>query len=165
MKHVIYGQELEFDAQTLRRFFTKVHISTLTSCWPWRAGKHRKGYGYFHFDKKEIKAHRMSWLIFNGPIPNGLLVCHECDNRACVNPFHLFLGTNADNTADMVKKNRQSGAPGTSNGNSKLSEKDVLDIRNTKKDRGYTTALSQKYKVSRSTIHAVLTRKIWGHLS
>lgn len=75
-------------------------------CWEWNAGKFTDGYGCFHFEGKEIGAHRAAWRIHNGPIPNGALVCHHCDNPGCVNPDHLFLGTVTDNNHDRDKKGR-----------------------------------------------------------
>lgn len=75
-------------------------------CWLWTSNRHWKGYGQFSYKGKPIYAHRLSWIITSGNIPDGLLVCHRCDNPSCVRPDHLFLGTPEDNTRDMYVKGR-----------------------------------------------------------
>lgn len=147
-------------------------------CWNWKAGKNPKGYGVFRLGLKQVRANRLSWTQHRGPIPEGLMVCHRCDNPACVNPDHLWLGTAADNLGDMAAKGRaakgdQNGARlypervarGEKQGLSKLSESQVLSIREEYAAGGISKdALGRKFGVTGSTIRFIVTRKTWKHL-
>lgn len=87
------------------RFFRLIQYGN--GCWPWQGSKNQSGYGLYHYMGKHTTAHRVAWQVFTGDrIPNGLLVLHRCDNPPCVNPEHLFLGTNRDNTLDAIAKGR-----------------------------------------------------------
>lgn len=98
------------DLSVKKRFFEKVNICAPRECWEWQASFYKCGYGQFSMcidgSWRPRQAHRMSWIIHCGQIPQGLLVCHSCDNKKCVNPHHLFLGTHKDNLRDMSSKGR-----------------------------------------------------------
>ena len=105
---------MQFTPKQVRDFWSKVIVGGLDGgldeCWPWTAAVINSGYGVKRVTldgkNKMILAHRMAWVIFNSDIPDGLIVCHQCDNKLCCNPSHLFLGTHKDNTQDMMVKLR-----------------------------------------------------------
>jgi len=88
----------------MKRFFDKVNKTE--TCWNWTAGGRGSGYGAMKYGNKIVDAHRISWLIHYGDIPPNICICHTCDNRSCVNPKHLFLGTHKDNMQDCKNKGR-----------------------------------------------------------
>lgn len=138
----------DFPVTTHARFWSKVDVGNATDCWHWQAGKTHFGYGKFG----DTKAHRISWEMFNGPIPDGLMVCHKCDNPRCVNPAHLFVGTAADNNRDRTEKGRSRAPRGERHPNAKLSDADVRAIR-ASSERGID--LAERYGVAASTISEV----------
>lgn len=114
------------------RFIEKIRINDITDCWEWIGGKNDDGYGNFYVKGKGIlKAHKISYIIHIGDIPEGMCVCHHCDNPSCVNPYHLFLGTRKDNMQDMSEKKRYvvPKLKGEKCGASKLSDKQVEEMR------------------------------------
>lgn len=149
------------------RFLTKVCFG-LSDCWYWFGCTDEIGYGRLVHYKGENKAHRISWLLFKGDIPKGLKVLHKCDIRNCVNPDHLFLGTQKENVQDMFKKGRQHSnrAPeGERNHMSKLTEEKVKSIRDLHSKGTITQkALSAMFNVSPMTICRVVNKKLWRNI-
>ncbi len=142
------------------RFHSKYEVDAF-GCWIWTGARHGDGYGHFGVGGSGVheKAHRVSYKIHVGPIPDGLIVCHKCDVRPCVNPDHLFLGTYQDNIDDAVSKGRM--AVGERSGVSRLTEDDVRLIRESPlSERKIATLLG----VHRGTVNAVRSGRTWGHL-
>jgi len=123
-----------------------------TRCWVWKRGKYKSGYGSLRFGNKCEYTHRISWEMEYGTATKGMLVCHKCDNRACVRPGHLFLGTHKDNTQDMWDKGRQCVLSGEDNPRTKLSDAQVKEIIIKRKAGRTLRSLGKEYGVTHPTI-------------
>lgn len=143
------------------RFWARVRKSD--DCWEWTSGFDHFGYGRMHVKGSVVDVHRLSWALANGPIPEGMCICHKCDNPPCVNPSHLFLGTDADNIHDRDAKGRtQRGMRRTS---AKLSDGDVIEIRRAYADgEGNQHELGRSFNVTQQTIWSVVHRVTWTHI-
>ncbi len=155
---------LNYTTSDISRFWAKVQKTE--ACWIWQAARQRKGYGRFGIKKLTVSAHRFSWILVRGEIPLGLCICHHCDNPPCVNPDHLFLGTNADNTRDSINKGRLSlnAVHGEAHPNNKLLASTVLAIRREVVVGISMRELARRYNVSHVTIQRIVHREIWIHL-
>lgn len=146
------------------RFWSKVDRSGPNDCWEWTASLNTSGYGQFGTQKgPSDRAHRYSYELENGAIPNGLCVLHRCDNRKCVNPAHLFIGTRQDNNADKIKKGRQRATgprPGNA-WNSHLTERDVELIL---LDRRPHEKIAVEYGVDRTTVGHIKRGVNWRYV-
>lgn len=179
----------QYTTKDITRFWTKVNKTE--TCWLWTASRVNTGYGRFYANRHAISAHRFSYAIAYGAIPNALCVCHRCDTPSCVRPDHLFLGTNADNSRDMTNKGRSASGDkssarihkekrprgeqhwayktpermrGENNGRAQLSEQQVRDIRNRYACGALQCELAKEYNKSQSVISAIILRKLWQHV-
>lgn len=145
------------------RFWSRVDRGPSDKCWEWKAGRSKR-YGYFFIHPRNQLAHRAAWILTHGEIPEGMVVCHKCDNTFCVNVNHLFLGTQADNVHDMHQKGRGRKATGSSSGNSRLIERDVRQIFDMYEKRYKIDNIAEQFGVHRSTIQSILKGRTWAHL-
>lgn len=144
------------------RFWAKVDKRGPDECWNWTAGK-SDGYGSIYGNGTRVRTHRLSYELHFGQIPRGLFVCHSCDNRSCVNPNHLWLGTNADNMADKARKGR--GTIGVKNPGAKIDEATVLKISAAYRGQiGDITRIASEFGVGYFTVFNVVHKKKWRHL-
>lgn len=167
-----YGDPDVVDTKTLPlpdRFALKYEVCKKTGCWNWTGSTNRSGYGTMSPTGFGTLAHRISYGLHVGPIPkgngpHGTCVCHSCDNPACVNPEHLFLGSNAENMSDRNSKGRQARLRGSRNGHSKLKESVVSEIKAMLADGVTQCDIAEKYSVSQATISDIKLEKIWSHV-
>lgn len=131
-------------------------------CWEWTGNLTKKGYGQTRIKGITFSAHRLSWLLFHGGGLTKLQVLHKCDNRKCINPTHLFLGTNADNLADRQKKGRQ--VRGERHPRSRFTQNQVLGIRKMVSLGISVQKIADDYGVNNSTIYNMVNRKTWKHI-
>jgi hypothetical protein len=127
-------------------------------CWIWKGATLRTGYGAFGIGPR--KSHRVSYELFNGPIPPGKMVCHSCDNPPCVNPEHLWIGTNRENILDSIKKGRKPAMKGELNGMAKIKKMDAENIRNMG-GKFTQSILAHKFGISRTQVSRILGGKRW----
>jgi hypothetical protein len=161
-------------------FWRKIAIpNDSEECWTWVAGKNGRGYGIFGIGKTTL-AHRIMWRVTYGGIGAGICVCHSCDNPACVNPDHLWLGTNLDNTVDKVSKGRAKAPSGrrhythrkphlirrgTQRRGAKLDDDKVRRIRGMMGPDENPRAAAELFGVSTTLIRHVFQRRIWTHVT
>lgn len=147
-----------------QRFEANYTPEPFSGCWLWTGAYFSTGYGALSINNQNARAHRVSWELNRGPIPQGLLVCHKCDTPACVNPDHLFLGTNLDNQRDMIAKGRADRTnhfPKTCGSNhppARLTENDVIEIRNSSETN---SVLALRFGLGVAHVGNIIARRIW----
>lgn len=144
------------------RFWSRVDRSR--KCWIWTGAVSHSGYGAACLDGRQMSAHRIAYTLHHGPIPDGMLVCHTCDNKLCTNPKHLFIGTTMDNMADKMNKGRHDCARGEKQAFSKLSQADVVLIRDRARKGEKQARLAEEFGVMQNTINRIVNRKRWKHV-
>lgn len=148
-----------------QRFWAKVAIASPDDCWEWQASRTKGQYGQFKMDNARVLAHRVAYLLSNGPIPEGLLVLHRCDNPPCCNPAHLSIGTGKDNTRDMIERKRNPDFHGEKGANCKLTTRQVIEIRELHA-QGTTeqTEIARRFHVTPQAINLIVKRRNWKHI-
>lgn len=151
------------------RFWEKVTPGPFTDCWLWQGIVTVYGYGILSVNSVATPAHRVSWMLHFGPIPNGLFACHHCDVRNCVNPYHLFLGTPADNIHDMIAKGRKAiprhnPVKGENCPWAKLTTDDVIAIRGLCIQGISQRIIGEQFGVSSGTVSDIACRRTWVHV-
>jgi hypothetical protein len=143
------------------RFMASCVPEPNSGCWLWGRSGTEVGYGHIFVAGRKRYAHRLSFEMFHGPIPEGACVCHRCDVPACVNPDHLFLGSIAENNRDMLEKGRRASFVGEMNGAAKVSRDEVLAIRAA---AGSVSSISRRFGYSRCTVREIRGGKRWAHI-
>lgn len=157
------GKKISGDPK--KRFFSNIiREKEWKKCWVWLGLKSRQGYGRMTINKKQKLAHRYSWEIYRGQIPDGMFICHKCDNPSCVNPRHLFVGDRFDNAKDMVKKGRNRDDKGSKHPSAKLTEEQVIHIRKRIEDGEMQINLAKEFNVHKATISMIKRRENWSHV-
>jgi hypothetical protein len=151
-----------FGKDRFTKEFIKERITTTDAgCWEWKGAKHRQGYGSIRAKGKTVLAHRLAWEIWNGEIQEDMCVCHRCDNTSCVNPEHLFLGTQKDNMKDCKFKDRMHRNVAKTR-RCKLSYEQVIEIKKLFEDGVSRKDLMVKYTVSQTCIAKIVTGQSWN---
>lgn len=141
------------------RFWSKVQKTD--TCWLWSSHRNKHGYGSFWYADTMAKAHRVAYVLAYGPIPEGLCVLHQCDVTSCVNPSHLFLGTQAENVADRQRKGRQARLKGEASGPCKITTETARKILH---GTGLHQDIADAHGVSRALVSAIKNRRVWRHI-
>jgi len=148
----------------LKKIFDKAVIRKQDGCWGWKNKLHKTGYGVLQYNGRQTGAHRVSWIIHNGKIPEGLVVCHKCDNKKCTRADHLFLGTYKDNSRDMAKKGRGGKLKGDRCPWSKLDVAKVKKIKQLLKLGVTAIRIAKDFNVHPGTIYDIKHGKNWKHV-
>lgn len=175
LSHAAKASNARWKGTEVQRFWEKVDRHGTDECWPWLGSRDPDGYGEFVAGKRVIQATQFSYELVHGPAPKHdaqgrrLIFLHSCDNPPCVNPNHLSLGTDKDNSDDMIRKGRKRTASGEQNPKSKLTEANVIAIRKLIRNgmpqqSEFEQAAADRLGVSWGTIHRIVTGQAWQHL-
>ena len=155
-----YMNHPDLTPRQVNRFWN--HVNKTADCWLWTASTDRDGYGTFGANGVTYRAHRLAWMLANGEIPSGFILLHSCDTPNCCNPAHLSIGTHQDNVIDRLRKGR--GAKGESMNTAKLTEADVIKIREVFASGISGFVIAEQYDVLPCTIYRIASGKYWRHV-
>lgn len=151
------------DPFIIQRFLSNCSHGDLKKCWEWSGMMNTNGYGRFSYKDNHVLAHRVSFEMFVHEIPDGMVVCHKCDNRKCVNPMHLWVGSQSDNLKDAFRKGRMvhPEPTGDKNGNAKLTWGKVREIRKLHESGVKKYLIASSFGISPSTVGNITNNQTW----
>lgn len=150
--------------ERLSRFMTMVAVKDSFECWEWTGNKPDGRYGHFSVRGKIVKAHRWIYELCCGPIPEGMVIRHKCDNPSCVNPRHLTIGTHQDNINDRQERGRYADRQGEKHPLRKISEADVHDIRRAAELGESHRSIAERFRIGSQQVGKIVRRENWGHI-
>jgi hypothetical protein len=152
--------------QYVRWFFAQIdRTPSPAGCWLWKRALHHSGYGVAYLNRRQWQAHRLAYHLFIGPIPDGLWVLHQCDNRQCCNPDHLFLGTQADNMSDCARKGRTNKPHGEGHSAAKLTEDQAREILRLRRETSLTMReIGERFGVTIGAVSGIVNGRNWPHI-
>lgn len=158
------GIKKDFSVLLEERFYSKINKNGIvllenSPCWEWIADKDNRGYGHFWKGGETVYAHRVAYELAHGDIPDGLLICHICNNPSCCNPDHLYLGTGSDNIKQAVNEGRLVTIKGERHTNAKLSDEEVIKIRNLLEDGCSQSQISELFGICQQHVSKINTNK------
>lgn len=145
----------------VERFWSRIPHQIEGDCWEWQGRINQDGYGQFDHNNSCSSSHRYVWKLFYGDIPDGMVICHKCDNPPCCNPAHLFLGTVWDNVRDRDLKGRQASHKGEKNGRAKLNRNQAVQIRKLRQVGLSYKELAKRFSVSIGCISHIINGRHW----
>jgi hypothetical protein len=143
------------------RLLNNIKKNEETECWEWQGNLGKNGYGKVRWNMNNLTTHRAAYEVFNREIPKNLCVCHTCDNRKCINPEHLWIGSSRENTKDKVKKGRQYCQAGEKSHSANLTWEKVRAIRKLKKEGNTLKTLSEQFDCSISNVSSIINQRSW----
>ncbi len=155
---------VNFTPNQLVRFWKKISKDGENGCWKWLNAKDKDGYGKIRVQATDMRAHRLSWIIHRGQIPESSLILHTCDNPECTNPEHLYAGSNTNNMQDREARNRIQHFKGEDCNFSTLTSELIIKIREMRSAGGKQLEIANLFGISRPHVSAICSRKVWKHI-
>lgn len=159
------NNEIKLNEKDIERFWRGVDKRGQDECWEWQKCRTKGGYGVMNVRRKILHCNRIGWTIENGRIPDGMIICHKCDNPSCCNPNHLFVGTDLDNCRDREMKGRGHDRTGGNHGRATTNEHAVILMRQIYSSGKYThKKIAEMFKIKHSAVSDIMLRRCWNHI-